>query len=126
MWKYCNLGLPAVTVLAAMTLSHSVRTAPADQSVLNQCRSAFAGTGFDCACPIRFLSKKFDQVDVDLILVLWGYAIDEHHKHNPEIQKLASQYGASRIDNVMYRFHSIRVDMLRQCPSDTRLDEEAY
>jgi hypothetical protein len=126
MWNRVNLGLPAVAVLAALTLSQSLSAAPADNSVLNQCRSAFAGTGFDCVCPIRFLSKRFDHVDVDLILVLWGYAIDEHHDHNLEIHKLASKYGTSRIDNVMYRFHGVRVDMLRQCPSDTREDEEAY
>jgi hypothetical protein len=126
MWMRCNLALPAVAVLAALTLSPSVGAAPAGNSVLNQCRSAFAGTGFDCVCPIRFLSKSFDQVDVSLILRLWGYAIDQHHSHDLEIRKLASKYGASRINNVMYRFHGIRVDMLRQCPSDTRQDEEAY
>lgn len=126
MWKHCNLGLSAIAVLAALTLSPSVRAAPAANSALNQCRGAFAGTGFDCVCPIRYLSKSFDQADVGLILVLWGYAIDERRDHSVEIQKLASKYGTSRIDDVMYRFHSVRVDMLRQCPSDTREDEEAY
>lgn len=126
MWKHCNLGLSAIAVFASLALSPSVVAAPAANSVLNQCRSAFAGTSFDCDCPIRYLSKSFDQADVGLILVLWGYAIDERHDHSPEIHKLASKYGTSRIDDVMYRFHSVRVDMLRQCPSDTREDEEAY
>jgi hypothetical protein len=126
MWQRCNFTLSAIAVLGILLLSQNLSAAPADTPVLNQCRKAFAGTAFDCACPIRFLSKSFDRADVSLILRLWGYAIDEHHGHNFQIQKLASKYGASRIDNVMYRFHSIRVGMLRQCPSDTPEDEDAY
>jgi hypothetical protein len=124
--KRCNFRLPAIAVLGLLMLPQSLRAAPADRSVLNQCRSTFAGTAFDCVCPIRFLSKNFKQVDVGLILTLWGYTIDGHHNHDFEIQRLASKYGTSRIDDVMYRFHSVRVDMLRQCPSDTPEDEDAY
>ena len=122
----CNFRLTAIAVLGLLMLSQSLCAAPADRSVLNQCRSAFAGTAFDCVCPMRFLSKSFNQVDVGLVLMLWGYTIDGHHNHDFEIRKLASKYGTSRIDDVMYRFHDIRVDMLRQCPSDTPEDEDAY
>jgi hypothetical protein len=122
----CNFRLPATAVLGLLMLSQSLCAAPADRSVLNRCRNAFAGTAFDCVCPIRFLSKNFNQVDAGLILMLWGYSIDEHHNHDFEIQRLASKYGTSRIDNLLYRFHGVRVDMLRQCPSDTPEDGDAY
>jgi hypothetical protein len=117
---------PFTAAVGLLVSSKPGHAAPADRSVIEQCSKAFVGTAFDCVCPVRFLSKSFDQIDVGLILVLWGYAIDERHDHNREIQKLKSKYGASRIDDAMYRFHSVRVDMLRQCPSDTREDEEAY
>jgi hypothetical protein len=124
--KRCDIGLAAIAALAVLTLSQSLYAAPVDTSVLNQCRKAFAGTSFDCVCPIRFLSKNFDQADIGVFLVLWGYAIDEDHDHSVEIQKLTSKYGTSRINDMLYRFHAVRVDMLRHCPSDTLEDEDAY
>jgi hypothetical protein len=121
-----NFALSAIALLGVLMLPQRPSAAPTDGSVLNQCRNAFAGTAFDCVCPIRFLSKNFDQKDVGLILSLWGYSIDERHNHDLEVKRLTLKYGTSRVDDLLYRFHSIRFELFRRCPSDTPQDQDAY
>ena len=87
-----------------------------ETSNLQQCKAQFADPEFDCACVLNFLKRKFDDGDVTLLMAIWAYSVDGRRDHSGDLQRLDTQYGRQKINQLLWQFHQQRSELLMQCP----------
>ena len=113
--------LAALTMAALLTCGAS---ASAASPSLASCHNLF-GSAFDCGCMTRFLETRIDPDDLEIILPLWAYSIDQSGKYSAEVDRFNDHHGYTKVNEVLRQFYAVRLELFMQCPACSTDDGDA-